>query len=35
MSSIAHADIAIRRHTLFRLNRIVWRLAATGSRIAA
>ncbi len=34
MSHIAHADIAIRRHTLFRLNRIVWRLAASGNPIA-
>lgn len=34
MSYIAHAEIAIRRHNLFRLNRIVWRLAASGNPIA-
>lgn len=34
MSYIAHADIAIRRHKLYRLNRIVWRLAVSGSPLA-
>ena len=31
MSNIAHSDITIRRHKLYRLNRIVWQLAASGN----
>ena len=34
MSYIAHADIAIRRDRLFRLNVIVWRLATSSNPIA-
>ena len=34
MSYIAHADIAIRRDRLFRLNLIVWRLATSSNPIA-
>lgn len=34
MGSIAQSDIAIRRHKLFRLNLIVWRLAASEKSIA-
>lgn len=34
MSNIALSDIAIRQQKLYRLNRIVWRLAASGNPIA-
>ena len=34
MSYIAHADIAIHRDKLFRLNLIVWKLATSGNVIA-